>query len=165
LKNFARFYGTSSHHIIEGAKDKTGFDLPVQDIYCALSPEEQAQTVISTDAGGYVCNETAYWLISHFLSKPVAYTFIHVPNNNFTQPSDLPRNSGILRKMLDAAIKSSLDHALSTPLTPAELACGQRPRLPVSLEVVAGAMKTLNQFKDPAQVACFKRFLSQLQFQ
>lgn len=91
--------------IIAGAPKRIGFTFPVDQMYCAVSPEIENALEVSVSPGGFVCNNTAYHLSTDLSARGVPFTFIHVPNSRCkASDSDPEKNAAILVPMLKAAI-------------------------------------------------------------
>lgn len=62
----------------EGA-DKIGFMKAVADMYCSVDSQKRDFIKVSTDLGGFVCNDLSYRLAQYAMNKNIPYAFIHVP--------------------------------------------------------------------------------------
>lgn len=80
------------------------FNMPVADMFCATEVEVGPPHRASTDAGYYVCNNTAYNLARHFKPMNVPYGFIHVPVTERCQYSTPMSVAEKLNRMTDAAL-------------------------------------------------------------
>jgi pyroglutamyl-peptidase len=67
--------------IITGAPKFIDFNAPMVPFFRDSKQIGKARLFRSKDAGGYVCNNTAYWLSHAFMgaSSPTKFGFIHVP--------------------------------------------------------------------------------------
>lgn len=66
--------------IIKGASEYIGLRYPLQEMYCALNPEERKSLIISNDGGSFVCNHLMYQMGHHY--PQFQFGFIHVPAHN-----------------------------------------------------------------------------------
>lgn len=66
--------------IILNAPEYFGLTYPLSEMYCSLSPEERKKIIVSTNAGSFVCNNTAYQMTYNYPEQ--SYGFIHVPAYN-----------------------------------------------------------------------------------
>ena len=90
--------------IVPGGPSRTGFNFPVQAMYCALGQKTE-RAVVSSSPGSFVCNNTAYHLSEDLRAQEIPFTFIHVPNSRCSAESKSPeRNAATIARMLRAAI-------------------------------------------------------------
>lgn len=66
--------------IIAGAPKKLGLSYPLKDLYCGVNKDLRKDITLSTSAGSFVCNNTAYQMSYYY--PEMNYAFIHVPANN-----------------------------------------------------------------------------------
>lgn len=102
--------------IIKGAPEKLGFTLPLDELYCELTDNEKKNTVISVDAGNFVCNNTAYLFRNNYPDVP--FTFMHLPANNCNNLGSLNDvASGVVKKLILKTLSSyekNLTHSFPT---------------------------------------------------
>jgi pyrrolidone-carboxylate peptidase len=93
----------NGNKIVSGGVERSPFDFPVPDMYCALGGQASS-VVVSASPGAFVCNNTAYHLSLDLEAKGIPFTFIHVPNSK-CNPSqvDPQANAGLIAPMLRAA--------------------------------------------------------------
>ena len=90
--------------IVAGGPLRSGFNYPVQSMYCALGATSPPVKV-SIDPGAFVCNNTAYHLSQDLKAKGIPFTFIHVPNTRCVPAQvDPKKNAQVLAKMISTAI-------------------------------------------------------------
>lgn len=100
--------------IISGGPARSPFQFPVQAMYCGLD-SMSAPVVVSESPGAFVCNNVAYHLSQSLVSqslanpsigsKPIPFTFIHVPNSECSaKQKDPVRNAKTIAQMLKSAI-------------------------------------------------------------
>lgn len=91
--------------IINGASEKLGFTLPLDELYCSLTKEEKKHSLISVDTGSFVCNNTAYLFRHNNPNTP--YTFVHLPANNCNNLDELNSiSSSIIKKLILKTLES-----------------------------------------------------------
>ncbi len=79
-----------------------GLRYPLAQMYCALSPGERRQMVVSNDAGSFVCNNVAYQYARRYPEQ--RFGFIHVPSNDCRNLERKSEESIVaLEKMIIAA--------------------------------------------------------------
>lgn len=66
--------------IIPGSPGFIAMRYPLPQMYCALGPKERGVIEISSNAGSFVCNNTAYQM-NHYHPE-LMFGFIHVPAHN-----------------------------------------------------------------------------------
>jgi pyroglutamyl-peptidase len=90
--------------ILEGGPHQVAFEFPVQAMFCAVDADKPPVT-ISTHAGAFVCNNTAYHLSQDLSARGIPFTFIHVPHSRCSSPQkDVEKNAQVIAKMLHSAI-------------------------------------------------------------
>lgn len=100
---------TRKDHVI----DPTGPEfspttLPLQAMFQGLSRAQRSRIVISSSAGNFVCNNTAYHLSRYFSGLNMPYGFIHVPGHACSKRKKDPvRNAEVLARMIDLGISGS----------------------------------------------------------
>jgi hypothetical protein len=73
-------------------------------MYCALG-SDAASVIVSSSAGSFVCNNTAYLLNQSLVARGLPFVFIHVPNTRCSAGQVNPEtNATIIARMLQAAI-------------------------------------------------------------
>ena len=144
--------------IIEGAPASIGFDLPVQDLYCALSPEERSQVMVSESPGGFVCNNTAFHLANRFRGTSTRFSFVHVPASGCPEARvDPAANARTLARMFGNLLERE---RTERPVTYALPHCTNTERLPVSLEELARAADSIGEAAEQSE--CEREFLERL---
>jgi pyroglutamyl-peptidase len=92
--------------ILRGGPQAYAPTLPVQSMMDALEPKDLEITIWSSDAGGFVCNNTAYRMAHELRSwngRGLPYAFIHVPNTSCdSRVADPARLSDLIVRMLKA---------------------------------------------------------------
>lgn len=89
--------------IVQGAPELLGLRYPLPQMYCALSKAEKKKIVLSSNAGTFVCNNTAY-LMTHFHPE-IQYGFIHVPRNKCENLAEKTSESiAMLEKMIPKGV-------------------------------------------------------------
>ena len=83
-KNWDNSYGADNEGVIRRRHvidpqfgEAIGFNLPIPQMYCSLSPAVRESLRLG-NTGDFVCNNTAFHL-SHYFENRVAYGFFHVP--------------------------------------------------------------------------------------
>jgi pyrrolidone-carboxylate peptidase len=66
--------------IITDAPEAIGFSYPLAEMYCAVEKKDRKKIFVSSDAGSFVCNNTAFQLAFYYPKTPSG--FIHVPLNS-----------------------------------------------------------------------------------
>lgn len=149
----------TGHTIVPGGPASIGFDLPVQDLYCALPPEDRQDLDISKTPGGFVCNNTAYLLATHFRGTGIRYAFVHVPASDFcgAEAADPTANAARLARMLghvEARERVSPSGTYALPH------CSNEERLPTTLEEISRAASSI--LDAAGQAECQREFLDRL---
>lgn len=145
----------SNQPIVAGEPERKGFDLPVQAMYCALSPA-QRKTVNISNSMNYVCNNTAYRLASALRGSGMEYGFVHVPTIQCGERSEPGQYAGMLAHMIEGALAHQVVRPAATYALPH---CTNEAIMPTSLEELARAASSIAE-ADAA--ACEKEFLERL---
>lgn len=140
--------------IIPGAPAFIAMRYPLPQMYCGLSPKERDNLAISSSAGSFVCNNTAFQLNHHY---PELMTgFIHVPSNNCR---GLEKSNVAMVKILSTMITKGVEFLqtqfIMSPNTPHS---SNDLRLPISKDDLHEARKAsattdkcLNEFFKKAR--------------
>jgi len=170
LDNFGR---TAGGPLIDPNGPQTmGFDLPLYQMYCALSLSERDYVDISNDMGAYVCDNTAFKLSEFFTKKNqrsyqnavsifekyrVQYGFIHVQPPECGQlVENFPRhNADYIIKMLRAAINARRVSKMKDQYSN----CPESDAMPIDVQQIDNLEKALFSKGAPT---CDLNFLKQL---
>lgn len=97
----------SGTEIVLTAPNRIGFSFPVDQMFCAVSPQIEDALEVSISPGAFVCNNTAFHLSTDLTGKGIPFTFIHVPNSRCEDAQANPeKNAAVLIPMLKAAVFS-----------------------------------------------------------
>lgn len=82
-----------------------GMNYPIQKLWCSLSKRDQRYTVISRNAGSFVCNNLAYHFLHDALDAPMF--FVHVPKDKcaFRPEHNFQRSLDIIVALASKAIE------------------------------------------------------------
>lgn len=96
----------SGRPILEGAPRRASFEFPVQAMFCAVDTgNSKSPVTVSTYAGSFVCNNTAYHLNQDLSTRGIPFTFIHVPHAKCSAAQrDVEKNAQLIAQMLHAAV-------------------------------------------------------------
>lgn len=110
--------------IIPEASEHVGLTYPLPKMYCALSKVERRNMIVSTNAGAFVCNNTAFQFAHYYPGMP--YGFIHVPAHNCRNISTLLNlASSKIVSMIEAGASDGLV-AATLPITKSGLATARK---------------------------------------
>jgi pyrrolidone-carboxylate peptidase len=110
--------------IIPEASDHVGLTYPLPKMYCALSQGERRNVIVSTNAGAFVCNNTAFQFAHYYHEMPSG--FIHVPAHNCRNVNVLLNlATSRLATMIEAGASEGLT-SQSLPFTKSELAIARK---------------------------------------
>lgn len=100
--------------IIAGAPFHLGLRVDVGSLYCALSPQERATTMISATPGNFVCNNASYQFTTAHPEVP--FTFAHVVGQKCeNKPAKLRAMPLTLAKVIRQQVALTKAPAGSTP--------------------------------------------------
>jgi pyroglutamyl-peptidase len=104
--------------IIPGGPERSGFNFPVEAMFCTL-PSNGANVDVSRNPGGFICNNVAYHMSQSMEAKNIPFTFIHVPSSQCPATQVDPQtNAKTIATMLSAAFSNLRNPALPTSLWP-----------------------------------------------
>lgn len=148
----------SDRTILEGKPDRIGFDLPMQAMYCALTPEQRKAVEPSTSMN-YVCNNTAFLLASKLRGTGIPFGFVHVPTtaSYCGEANDPLANARLIAGMLNGAFAHQRTTRATTYALPH---CSNEEHLPTSLDELRRAAESIAEAEDAA--ACEKEYLDKL---
>jgi pyroglutamyl-peptidase len=87
--------------IIPGEPQEIELGLNTELLLNRLSSSERGQVRRSLSAGSFVCNNTAFHLMTELKKQSIPYGFIHVPNHGCSPAQKNPQNNArLIRKML-----------------------------------------------------------------
>lgn len=66
--------------IVKGAPAAVGLTYPLAEMFCALGNDDQKSTIISNNAGSFVCNNLAFQTV--WFESQLHYGFMHVPDHS-----------------------------------------------------------------------------------
>lgn len=91
-----------NEEIIEGGKECFGFTMPMHLLYASVPKQNRGMIEVSSNAGSFVCNNTAYRMLNYFENKLGKYGFIHVPAGvkECKKFSDPAMNAKIIAEMI-----------------------------------------------------------------
>jgi pyroglutamyl-peptidase len=142
--------------IIPGGPDRSGFNFPVESMFCGLSSSSQP-VVVSMSPGGFVCNNVAYHLSQELNAKKIPFTFIHVPNSQCPLPQGDPSTSvSTIVQMLNAGFAGLRAAGPANPYWPHP---SNSVLLPTTADTVTQLLSQLNSTQAPS---CEIDFLNQL---
>lgn len=142
--------------ILADGPKSIGFDLPVQQMFCALDAGAQDAADVSKTPGGFVCNNTAYHLANFFQGTGVRYGFIHVPAASCSDEAADPAANG---RRLAGMIRGMAEHDTGDVSTDVVPHCSNDTRLPTDSQAIANI---LDSMREGAAKECEKRFLEEL---
>lgn len=137
--------------IIPGAPAFIPMRYPLPQMYCSLSQKERSEIEISSSAGSFVCNNTAYQM-NHYHSEEY-FGFIHVPAHNCRNVEK--KNEAVvkaLQTMIESGVKYMDTHYATTPITPH---ASNEARLPITRDSIADMRSAYD--KNPCMKEFFKR--------
>jgi pyroglutamyl-peptidase len=163
-----------------GAGETIGFNLPTQEMYCALDKNERAEAAVSRTAS-FVCNNTAFRLAEYFAGRgtaatgagaaptprvgsqglPVQFGFIHVPTSDCSNEGADPATNA--KKLIAMVARLAAYDAAPPPASGAVANvlphCSNVARLPASAAEISNLLATLT---DLANDDCRREFLDRL---
>lgn len=142
--------------ILANGPKSIGFDLPVQQMFCALDAGAQDAADVSKTPGGFVCNNTAYLLANYFKGTGVRYGFVHVPAASCSDEAADPAANGA---RLAGMIRGMAEHDTGNVSTDVVPHCSNDTRLPTDSQTIANILDSL---REGSAKECEKRFLEEL---
>lgn len=143
--------------ILPDAPASIGFDLPVQEMFCSVSPDDADHVTVSETPGGFVCNNTSFHLANYFAGEDVQYGFVHVPNSRCSEERRDPvRNGRILAGMIRTVVDYDREEVPETHVMPH---CSNEARLPTDRSTLDGLLGAL---EDVGAKECEQEFLRAL---
>jgi pyroglutamyl-peptidase len=144
--------------ILANGPDRSGFDFPVESMFCALPQNNSSNVDVSRSPGNFICNNVAYHMSQSLEPLNIPFTFIHVPNSQCPSAQQDPvANAKTIATMLSAALSNLRNSALPSTLWP-------HPPTNSTLmpTTEAEAQSLLSSVKSAKGPSCEQNFMSQL---